>query len=602
MHYDDRLATVLRLRTVGAGVARAQFRQLIDLLGTRPSEARGDQIDAAYVRLNSLSEMIPPAERAAIIGEPGMRLRSPRLVAALAEAEPQVAVAAARKAQLSEEQWLDLVPALPVQARGIVRHRRDLGARVEDVLDRLGIRDRGLGGPVVENAPRPAAAPDMSVETPAPAKIEAMAETEVATRTATPAAEAPIPATAPPAAEEPAAAEGIGALVKRIEAYRRARQIAADGGNAAPDAPRLPLGEDHVIRAPRDLRAFDFACDGDGSIVWTDPGVAPMAVGQWLAGDWEQRCAAIDFAIRRRQPIVAAITVLEGAPAIAGKWQVDASPVFDEPAGRYAGYRGRLRRAVEAPGQAVGAAIGESEADRMRQLLHELRTPVNAIQGFAEIIQQQLFGPTPHEYRALAASIAGDSARILGGFDELERLAKLDAGAMELEAGTCDFGAVVRDVVTQLEPQTASRSSGFYFKADEADLPLAIAPIEAQRLVWRLLAALANAMAPGERLRLRLRRRDQRARLTVQLPASLAAKSDAELARATAGPVQALSAGMFGVGFTLRLAATEVRAAGGVLARKEDRLRLTLPLASVVKQDDPGLAKPDEMPEGQAAG
>ena len=31
-------------------------------------------------------------------------------------------------------------------------------------------------------------------------------------------------------------------------------------------------------------------------------------------------------------------------------------------------------------------------------------TPVNAIQGFAEVIQQQLFGPAPHEYRALAAA------------------------------------------------------------------------------------------------------------------------------------------------------------------------------------------------------
>ena len=58
-------------------------------------------------------------------------------------------------------------------------------------------------------------------------------------------------------------------------------------------------------------------------------------------------------------------------------------------------------------------------------MLHELRTPVNAIQGFAEVIQQQLFGPTPHEYRALAAGIAGDAARILSAFEELDRLAGL---------------------------------------------------------------------------------------------------------------------------------------------------------------------------------
>ena len=84
MHYDDRLATVLRLRTVGAAVARVQYRQLIDLLGTLPSDARSEQVDAAYLRLHELSEMIPAAERAAMLEERGLRLRAPRLVAALA--------------------------------------------------------------------------------------------------------------------------------------------------------------------------------------------------------------------------------------------------------------------------------------------------------------------------------------------------------------------------------------------------------------------------------------------------------------------------------------------------------------------------------------
>ena len=32
MHFDDRLATVLRLRATGERAAKTQFRQLIDLL------------------------------------------------------------------------------------------------------------------------------------------------------------------------------------------------------------------------------------------------------------------------------------------------------------------------------------------------------------------------------------------------------------------------------------------------------------------------------------------------------------------------------------------------------------------------------------------
>ena len=39
MHFDDRLATVLRLGADGERASRTQFRQLIDLLGSAPADA-----------------------------------------------------------------------------------------------------------------------------------------------------------------------------------------------------------------------------------------------------------------------------------------------------------------------------------------------------------------------------------------------------------------------------------------------------------------------------------------------------------------------------------------------------------------------------------
>ena len=522
MHFDDRLATVLRVRADSETVSRIQYRQLLDLLGTSPNETQSEQIDAAYSRLAELSTAIAAPDRAAILGEAGTRLRSPRLVAALASDDAAIALPAVQRAQLGEEEWLDLIPALPVTARGIVRHRRDLGPRVENLLERLGIRDRGLPGATV--------------------------------------------------ADE--ASAGIGAIVRRIEAYRRARQ---DNDNQLPgDAPRLPLGEDHVLRVPTVLRAFDFATDTAGRIVWADPGAAPMAVGVQLFARSSLGVAGNAEPLLRRQPVRAMQLALEGSPAIAGDWQLDAAPAFDPVSGRFTGYTGRLRRPAHGPAPAAAIAP-DSDSDRIRQLLHELRTPVNAIQGFAEIIQQQLFGPTPHEYRALAANIAGDSARILAAFDELERLARLDSGALEIERGECDLSAIVTDIIEQLGHHTGPRSSGFAAQIDNGQ-SVAIAPVEGERIVWRLLATLAGASRPGELLKLRVRGRDDMAALTIALPATLATRDDAALFGASVGAVpQAISAGMFGVGFALRLAASEARAAGGVLERRKDKLRLILP-------------------------
>ena len=538
MHFDDRLVTVLRARVGGDVAARTQFRQLVDLLGTLPSDARSDSVDAAWVRLAEVSQAIPAGDRAAALSEPGLRLRSPRLVAELVRSGAPVASAALRAARLSEAQWLDLVPALPVPVRGMVRQRSDLGPQVEALLQRLGIAPRGL-----------------------PAAGEARN----------------IPANDVIAANQSQPAEGIGAIVQRIEAYRKRK---AEAGSGAGSALRVAAdrSDDVPAIASAALPAFAFICDEAGQISWAENTAAAAVIDLRIAArdpaSATSSSDALRDAFRRRQPIRAGAIGLIGAPAVAGDWLIDAAPVFD-PLGRFTGYRGRFRRLPQ-PNASSSLPAPDNQGDQVRQLLHELRTPVNAIQGFAEVIQQQLFGPTPHEYRAHAAAIAGDAARMLAGFEELERLAKLDSGAMVLEPGQCDLAALVGATVQQLNSHLAQRSSSFDLAMDPGAMPVALDAGEAERLVWRVLATLAGAVSPGEQLRLKLRRKNGMIRMAVSLPATLAALENPIHAGPSATP-SPLSAGMFGTGFALRLAAGEARSAGGKLDQRDDKLRLELP-------------------------
>jgi two-component system, OmpR family, sensor kinase len=258
---------------------------------------------------------------------------------------------------------------------------------------------------------------------------------------------------------------------------------------------------------------------------------------------------------------------------------IDAQPRFSED-GHFTGYFGRLRR-VAGDGEAPFG--GEArEADRIRQLLHELRTPVTAVQGYAEVIQQQLFGPAPHEYRALAAAIAADAARILAGFEELDRLARLETGAMQVEPGECDLIALLRRTTEQILPVLAQRGSTLRVDtAADAALMIAIDPEDAEALVWRVLASLAAACGPDEHLTLTLApvigAKGALARMTATLPAALSAE-DNLFAATTRSTGSAITPGLFGAGFALRLARAEARGAGGELLRDGDTLVLALPL------------------------
>ena len=566
MHFDDRLATVLRSRTGSSAMAKIQFRQLLDLLGTLPVEAQGAQVDAACERLGELAGAIDSGERARMLRDPGTRLRNPSLIAFLAHSEPAVAVAAIESAQLSEEEWIDLAPALPAPARMLVRRRRDLGPRAEALFDRLGLSAPGLP--------------------PADIPLSARAPGEVPRKPARPTL-----AVAAPPSTAPLQPSGIGAIVQRIEDFRKARAPASEPGESALVL-QLPFGDEYASPGALPLKAFDFATDGEGSIVWSDPGVAPMAIGlRLISGELAAHPAdrsRIALALRWRQPIRGIALEIAGAPPISGRWIVDAAPAFEPRSGAFTGYAGRMRRAqpLAAPGD---VAAPDSDADRMRQLLHELRTPVNAIQGFAEVIQQQMFGPAPHEYRSLAAGIAADAALILAGFEELDRLARLDAGALPLAADGSDLSAICAATIAQLEPYTAPRNSGFILSPAAGPMLAELGRSDAERLVWRLLASLAATSAPGENLAVELMRHAETLHLVFELPATLAALDDDALMHAavTTGP-KSLSSGFFGTGFTLRLAAAEARAAGGAFTRHDNRIEIDLPGLTTPDADHSG--------------
>ncbi len=268
-------------------------------------------------------------------------------------------------------------------------------------------------------------------------------------------------------------------------------------------------------------------------------------------------------ALLRHQPLRGVRIELVGAPAIAGPWHIDAAAMFDPAGGHFTGYCGRMRRPPEPQSAEMPASPGDSDSDRIRQLLHELRTPVNAIQGFAEVIQQQLFGPTPHGYRALAASIASDAATMLAGFEELERLARLEGSSLELDAGSCDFGEIVATAAERLAAFNDARGSSMTLTR-EGPAQVAVAQDYAELLAWRLLSALTGAANPGEKLEIAIAAGAGTVVANLSLPASLAAiPEDEPISALAVGAHRALSPGSFGTGFALRLAAAEAKAAGG---------------------------------------
>ena len=98
---------------------------------------------------------------------------------------------------------------------------------------------------------------------------------------------------------------------------------------------------------------------------------------------------------------------------------------------------------------AIGAG-GDAEA--LRETIHEIKTPLNAIIGFAEIIDGQYLGPAHRNYRLRAAEIVAQARTLLAAIEDLDFAARLQSRA----AGEGEV-ALLAEIIPQLAEEWAAR-------------------------------------------------------------------------------------------------------------------------------------------------
>jgi len=552
MTLDDRLRTVLDVAADSGESVRAQYRQLVDLLGSGKTVADGSLVAAAFLRLSALARRIPAAERAEMLADPALRLRSPPLVAQLCEGEVEVAHAAIKAADLDEHGWTVLNSVLDEELHAKLRSARTATRarsgeeRPELLLTRTANR-ASLSGDLTPSAPVPTRAPRAESSDSAASAVSSVPE-----------------------------------IVARIERFRLRRREAATrevlAARGMTEAAEDDMGDADGVAAPPPIaaqREIDCTISPEGRIEWTSHH-GPMLSGLILtanSGAAAQLDEAAATALRRQQSVRGGKLAINASPTISGDWRIDAAPNFD-PVGRFLGHHARLTRHVDRQTDLRG--------DLIRQALHELRTPINALQGFSEIIQQQLFGPVPHQYRALAANIAGETAAILAGLDEVDRLVRLRRGTRKLAEGQTEMGPLLAGLFEQVSVMIAARGAKFDATLADPMVTVAIDSGDLERIVWRLLGVVSVAAQDQESISADVSVKGERLLLRAQLPRALANLDDDALygASANGDVTEDLAVGLLGRGFALRLLTAEARAAGGSLQREGGALVLRLPCES----------------------
>jgi signal transduction histidine kinase len=207
-----------------------------------------------------------------------------------------------------------------------------------------------------------------------------------------------------------------------------------------------------------------------------------------------------------------------------------------------------------------------ADPDSLRELVHEIKTPLNAIIGFAEIIEGQYLGPADRGYRDRAAEIVRHARQLLTGIDDLDFAAKVHS-ARGAARDQVDLGALVDREAVELRLLAAKRGVQVEVIRSKGEVTAAVQPELADRLLIRLFEALVRQAERGEQLALGVEAARDGARISISRPASLRGVNDADLFEPSRAPSR-------DGGFALRLVRGLARIAGGDLVGSRDAFAL----------------------------
>jgi signal transduction histidine kinase len=358
----------------------------------------------------------------------------------------------------------------------------------------------------------------------------------------------------------------ISDMVDRIERLQQKRQ---------PALPPPPLPRRVASPALGEGRLFEWESDASGHIAWVEGAPRGALVGRPLGGDGvgllERKAAS---RLGQRHPFVDVPVAI--GETLSGTWTATGVPAFDPGTGRFLGYRGLARRTDgAAPAPHAGR---ETDMDALRELVHEIKTPLNAIIGFAEIIDGQYLGPAHRNYRERAAVIVGQARQLLEAVEDLDFAAKLRAARAAGDRGGARLSDLFPPIAGELEQCLSVHGGVLEVDIDNDRHRCALSPELAGRLLRRLLLSLCRVVGPGEIVRLAVSRRGAMCLLTVARPHRLAGVSEAQMVDPAFDPEED-DHQKVGLGFALRLVRGLARVAGGSLLIDEQRITLELPAA-----------------------
>lgn len=181
-----------------------------------------------------------------------------------------------------------------------------------------------------------------------------------------------------------------------------------------------------------------------------------------------------------------AVLETRGGPVLDRRGSVDGAVVVSRDVTAELVVEHQLRQAL-----ADAEAANRAKSDSLSRLSHDLRTPLNSVLGFAQLLAIDDLTPAQHE---AVDHILQAGRHLLGLIDEVIDVSKIEAGAVEVAVSPVSVRAVAEDARNLIRPLADQRGVQVTVDLGPPDGRAVAVRADRQRLLQVLLNLLSNGV------------------------------------------------------------------------------------------------------------
>jgi PAS domain S-box-containing protein len=148
-------------------------------------------------------------------------------------------------------------------------------------------------------------------------------------------------------------------------------------------------------------------------------------------------------------------------------------------------------------------AASRAKSAFLAHMSHELRSPLNAILGFSEVIRALHFGREQVEkYAEYSGYIHQAGTHLLALIDDILDIAKVEAGKLDLQPSSFDLAELLDECARMMRPMVDGRGLALRVTGSAAGLTLTADRRRTKQMILNLLSNAIKFTHPGGRVEL----------------------------------------------------------------------------------------------------